>query len=69
MLHARVRVCILTCAYSGPPAVDHPPPTRVQAYGKKGMGEVPPNQTLDIEVELLAIKEGPWGVRVKLVEG
>jgi len=38
-------------------------------YGNKQIGEVPPNSTLDIDVELLSIKTSPAGYRVKLIEG
>lgn len=41
----------------------------VQAYGSKGVGEIPPNATLQIDVELLSIKTSAFGTRVKLVEG
>lgn len=41
----------------------------VQAYGDKGVGEIPPNATLQIDVELLSIKQSAFGSRVKLVEG
>lgn len=39
------------------------------AYGPKGIGEIPPNATLQIDIELLSIKTSPFGSRVKLVEG
>ncbi|GAX75899.1 hypothetical protein CEUSTIGMA_g3342.t1 [Chlamydomonas eustigma] len=39
------------------------------AFGKFGAGEIPPNATLNIDVELLSIKTSPFGFRVKLVEG
>lgn len=39
------------------------------AYGDKGVGEIPPNATLQIDVELLSIKQSAFGTRVKLVEG
>lgn len=40
-----------------------------QAYGSKGVGEIPGNATLTIDVELLSIKQSVFGSRVKLVEG
>lgn len=39
------------------------------AYGKKGVQEIPPNATLQIDVELLSIKQDSFGSRVKVVEG
>ncbi|CAL5222332.1 g4680 [Coccomyxa viridis] len=39
------------------------------AYGKKGIGEVPPDATLEFEVELLSVKTSPFGFRTKIVEG
>jgi FKBP-type peptidyl-prolyl cis-trans isomerase len=39
------------------------------AYGDRGTTEIPPGATLDIEVELLSIKDSPMGFQVKLVEG
>jgi hypothetical protein len=33
------------------------------------MGEIPPDSTLDIDVELLSIKTNPLGYRTKLIEG
>ncbi len=39
------------------------------AYGDKQMGEIPPNTTLNVTVELLSIKTNPLGYRTKLVEG
>jgi len=39
------------------------------AWGDKQVGEVPPNSELTIEVQLLSIKDSPFGSRVKLVEG
>eukprot|EP00878_Enallax_costatus_P005444 GHUV01005715.1.p1 GENE.GHUV01005715.1~~GHUV01005715.1.p1 ORF type:complete len:238 (+),score=61.20 GHUV01005715.1:112-825(+) len=38
-------------------------------YGSKGYGEIPPDATLQIDVELLSIKTSPLGYRTKLVEG
>ncbi|KAK3226698.1 hypothetical protein Dsin_006560 [Dipteronia sinensis] len=39
------------------------------AYGKKGVQEIPPNATIELDVELLAIKQSPFGSPVKIVEG
>lgn len=39
------------------------------AYGSKGVGEIPPNATLTIDIELLSIKQSAFGTRVKVVEG
>ncbi|KAF5199361.1 Peptidyl-prolyl cis-trans isomerase fkbp16-4 protein [Thalictrum thalictroides] len=39
------------------------------AYGKKGVQEIPPNATIELDVELLAIKQSPFGTGVKIVEG
>lgn len=39
------------------------------AYGKKGYGEIPPDATLEIDVQLLSIKTSAAGTRVKLIEG
>jgi len=41
----------------------------LQAYGSKGVGEIPPNATLTIDIELLSIKQSAFGTRVKVVEG
>ncbi|XP_019106323.2 peptidyl-prolyl cis-trans isomerase FKBP16-4, chloroplastic isoform X1 [Beta vulgaris subsp. vulgaris] len=39
------------------------------AYGSKGVQEIPPNATIELDVELLSIKQSPFGSPVKLVEG
>jgi len=39
------------------------------AYGKAGVGEIPPNATITIDCELLSVKNSPLGYRTKLVEG
>ncbi|KAJ7542425.1 hypothetical protein O6H91_10G110700 [Diphasiastrum complanatum] len=39
------------------------------AYGNKGIQEIPPNATLEFNIELLSIKGNPFGSMVKLVEG
>ena len=41
----------------------------LQAYGKKGIGEVPGDATLEFDVELLSVKTDAIGYRTKLVEG
>lgn len=42
----------------------------LQAYGAKGFGgEIPPNATLEIDVQLLSIKKDARGYQAKLVEG
>ncbi|EPS58256.1 hypothetical protein M569_16558, partial [Genlisea aurea] len=38
------------------------------AYGSKGVQEIPPNATIELDVELLAIKQSPFGSSVKIVE-
>ncbi|KAG2318360.1 hypothetical protein Bca52824_011573 [Brassica carinata] len=39
------------------------------AYGKKGVQEIPPNATVELDIELLSIKQSPFGTPVKIVEG
>lgn len=39
------------------------------AYGSKGVQEIPPNATIELDVELLTIKQSPFGSPVKIVEG
>ncbi|KAB1221216.1 Peptidyl-prolyl cis-trans isomerase FKBP16-4, chloroplastic [Morella rubra] len=39
------------------------------AYGSKGVQEIPPNATIELDLELLAIKQSPFGSPVKIVEG
>ncbi|KAE9590038.1 hypothetical protein Lal_00037647 [Lupinus albus] len=39
------------------------------AYGSKGVQEIPPNATIELDVELLSIKQSPFGTAVKIVEG
>ncbi|KAH6554889.1 hypothetical protein KP509_1Z299500 [Ceratopteris richardii] len=39
------------------------------AYGSRGIQEIPPNATLEMDVELLSIKQSPFGTPVKVVEG
>uniref|UniRef100_A0A6N2KU99 peptidylprolyl isomerase n=1 Tax=Salix viminalis TaxID=40686 RepID=A0A6N2KU99_SALVM len=39
------------------------------AYGSKGVQEIPPNATIELDVELLAIKQSPFGSPVKVIEG
>jgi FKBP-type peptidyl-prolyl cis-trans isomerase len=38
-------------------------------WGESSFGEIQPNSTLDIRVELLSIKQSAFGSRVKIVEG
>ncbi|KAL2621446.1 hypothetical protein R1flu_001651 [Riccia fluitans] len=39
------------------------------AYGDRGVQEIPGNATIELNVELLSIKQSPFGSSVKLVEG
>ncbi|KAE8704596.1 Peptidyl-prolyl cis-trans isomerase FKBP16-4 [Hibiscus syriacus] len=39
------------------------------AYGKKGVQEIPPSATIELDVELLSIKQTPFGTPVKVIEG
>ncbi|KAK1406433.1 hypothetical protein QVD17_41731 [Tagetes erecta] len=39
------------------------------AYGSKGVQEIPPNATIELDIELLSIKQSPFGTPVKIVEG
>ncbi|KAF7848551.1 hypothetical protein BT93_L1854 [Corymbia citriodora subsp. variegata] len=39
------------------------------AYGSKGVQEIPPNATIELDLELLSIKQSPFGSPVKIVEG
>ncbi|XP_047174621.1 peptidyl-prolyl cis-trans isomerase FKBP16-4, chloroplastic-like [Vigna umbellata] len=39
------------------------------AYGSKGVQEIPPNSTIELDIELLSIKQSPFGTPVKIVEG
>uniref|UniRef100_A0A803N9R1 peptidylprolyl isomerase n=1 Tax=Chenopodium quinoa TaxID=63459 RepID=A0A803N9R1_CHEQI len=39
------------------------------AYGSRGVQEIPPNATIELDVELLSINQSPFGSPVKLVEG
>ncbi|XP_078181128.1 FKBP-like peptidyl-prolyl cis-trans isomerase family protein isoform X2 [Carex rostrata] len=39
------------------------------AYGSRGVQEIPPNATIELDVELLSIKQTPFGTPVKIVEG
>jgi hypothetical protein len=47
---------------------DSAPPACLPAWLLQ-MGEIPPDSTLDIDVELLSIKTNPLGYRTKLIEG
>ncbi|KAG2492345.1 hypothetical protein HYH03_009293 [Edaphochlamys debaryana] len=38
-------------------------------YGNIQVGEIPPNATLTVDVELLSIKSNPFGYRTKIIEG
>ncbi|KAL8526208.1 hypothetical protein ACS0TY_015432 [Phlomoides rotata] len=39
------------------------------AYGSKGVQEIPPNAIIEMDVELISIKQNPFGSAVKLIEG
>ncbi|KAK1296959.1 hypothetical protein QJS10_CPB15g01738 [Acorus calamus] len=39
------------------------------AYGSKGVQEIPPNATIELDIELLSIKQSPFGTAVKIIEG
>ncbi|CAA6670033.1 unnamed protein product [Spirodela intermedia] len=39
------------------------------AYGSKGVQEIPPNAIIELDVELLSIKQSPFGTSVKIIEG
>ncbi|KAG8080971.1 hypothetical protein GUJ93_ZPchr0007g5184 [Zizania palustris] len=39
------------------------------AYGKKGVQEIPPNATIELDVELLSVKQNSFGTPVKIIEG
>ncbi|EEC81648.1 hypothetical protein OsI_25185 [Oryza sativa Indica Group] len=39
------------------------------AYGKKGVQEIPPNATIELDVELLSVKQNSYGTPVKIIEG
>lgn len=38
-------------------------------YGNVQIGEIPPNSTITLDIELLSIKTNPLGFRTKLIEG
>jgi hypothetical protein len=44
-------------------------PRVMQAYGERGIREIPPNATLTMDVQLLSIKQNTFGFRTKIVEG
>lgn len=37
----------------------------LQGYGSRGVGEIPPNATLQVDIELLSIKTSAFGYRTK----
>ncbi|KAL8516788.1 hypothetical protein ACS0TY_015155 [Phlomoides rotata] len=39
------------------------------AYGSKGVQEIPPNAIIEMDIELISIKQNPFGSAVKLIEG
>ena len=38
----------------------------LQAYGERGVGEIPGGATLEFDIELLSIKSNPFGDRNKV---